>query len=184
MGTLMQVMKAPPPILLLAALALAAACRTQAPTPAPSPAPSPAPTPATKPEPPPGPERFVVTQEVYSRTFEEVERFVVRLTDIILREDYDTWLTFLSADYIRRTSDPEYLRQQSDKPLLKQNNVHLRTLRDYFEHVVVPSRAAATIDEIEFIDQTHVKAITTVRNTRAVLYLLVREDGAWKIGVW
>jgi len=131
-----------------------------------------------------GGQQFVVTQEVYSRTFEEVERFVGNLNEIIRRAQYDTWVTFLSAEYVSRTSDPQYLKEQSEKPLLRQNNVQLRTLRDYFEQVVVPSRVQATVDEIEFIDETRVKAITTIRNTRAVLYLLVREDGNWKIGVW
>jgi len=129
-------------------------------------------------------EQFVVTREVYSRTFEEVERFVTNLNQIIRRADYATWVTFLSKEYVSRTSDPQYLKEQSEKPLLKQNNVQLRSLRDYFEQVVVPSRVQASVDEIEFIDESRVKAITTFRNTPAVLYLLVREDGNWKIGVW
>jgi hypothetical protein len=175
----MQIASAFPALSLLAALVLAGGCRSQ---PEASRPPAPELPPAAVNEPQPAP--FVVTKEVYSRTFEEVERFVVNLTQIIQRRDYDTWVTYLSAEYIRRISDPQYLQQQSEQPLLKQNNIRLNTLRDYFEHVVVPSRAAATIDDIEFIDENHVKAITAVRNTRAVLYLLVREDGGWKIGVW
>lgn len=165
---------------------LLASCLTQPETTSPSPEEPVVAVPAEEPPPSPaeGGEQFVVSEEVYSRTFDEVERFVSALNDIIRRQDYDTWVTFLSAEYVGRTSDPEYLRRQSEKPLLKQNNVQLRNLRDYFDHVVVPSRVLATVDEIEFIDETRVKAITAVRSTRAVLYLLVREDGNWKIGVW
>ena len=166
--------------LLLAILLLEAACASKPEAP---PQPPPDAEPAHQ-QAPQQAEQFVVTQEVYSRTFEEIERFVARLNEIIHRADYATWVTFLSAQYVDRTSDPRYLKEQSEKPLLKQNKVQLRSLRDYFEQVVVPSRVQASVDEIEFIDETRVKAITTFRNTRAVLYLLVREDGKWKIGVW
>jgi hypothetical protein len=186
MAIRMRVFTAFPVSLMLAVSLLAAACASPPEAPSTSPAEPVVVVPAgeTPPLPAGGEEQFVVTQEVYSRTFDEVERFVRTLNEIIRREDYDTWVTFLSAEYVSRTSDPLYLQQQSEKPLLKQNNIQLRTLRDYFDHVVVPSRVLATVNEIEFIDKTHVKAITAIRNTRAVLFLLVREDGNWKIGVW
>jgi hypothetical protein len=129
-------------------------------------------------------ESFVVTEEVYTKTFDEVEEFVRTLNDIIRRRDYSTWLTYLTEEYIRQKSDPEYLREQSEMPLLKKNNVELRSLQDYFRYVVVPSRSQATIDDIEFIDEDHVKAISTIRGTRGILYLLERKNGGWKIGVW
>ena len=135
-----------------------------------------------KPEPEPQPD-FVVSEEVYSKTFDEIEEFIRNLNEIIRHEDYDTWLTYLSDEYIRRTSDPEYLRKQSEQPMLKKNNIDLHDLRDYFEYVVVPSRTLAQLDEIEFIDENQVKAYAMIRNTKALLYLLVRENGMWKIGV-
>ena len=130
------------------------------------------------------PQVFEVSEEVYSRTFDEIRDFIDNLNQIIRERDFQTWLGFLSEDYIRTTSDPLFLREQSEKPLLKQNNVELTGLEDYFIHVVVPSRSQAQLDEIEFLDEDHVKAISIVRGTRVVLYLLVREQGSWKIGVW
>ena len=129
-------------------------------------------------------EEFVVTEEVYSKTFDEIEVFIRNLNKIIRNEDYDTWLSYLSEDYIERTGDPEYLKQQSEQPLLKKSNVHLSSLRDYFTYVVVPSRTQAQLDEIEFIDESQVRAFAMIRNTKALLYFLVRENGDWKIGVW
>ena len=128
-------------------------------------------------------EEFVVTDEVYLKTFDEIEEFIGNLNEIISNEDYETWLTYLSGVYIERTSDTEYLREQSEKPLLKQNNITLRSLQDYFIYVVVPSRTQVTVDEIEFIDENQVKAFAMIKNTRALLYLLVRVDGKWKIGL-
>jgi hypothetical protein len=129
-------------------------------------------------------EQFVVSQEVYARTFEEIGEFIENLNRIIRNADYESWLTFLGEQYIRTTADPDYLKDQSEKPLLKQANIRLEGLRDYFVHVVVPSRTQATLDEIEFLDENHVKAIAVLRGTRVILYLLERDEGQWKIGVW
>ena len=145
----------------------------------------PATEPPSPPEPgSPEPPEFEVSEEVYSRTFEEIESFIGNLNRIIREEDFQTWVYYLSEDYIRTTSDPAYLRAQSEQPVLKQNHVRLASLQDYFYYVVVPSRSQAQLDKIEFLDENHVKAISVVRGTRVVLYLLAREQGDWKIGVW
>jgi len=144
---------------------------------------APAPEPP-EPEAPPEPPEYRVSEEIYSRTFDEVAEFIGNLNRIIREEDYSTWVSYLSEGYIRTTSDPAYLKAQSEQPLLKQNQVKLRSLEDYFYHVVVPSRNQAQLDEIEFLDENHVKAISIVRGTRVVLYLLTREQGNWKIGLW
>lgn len=137
------------------------------------------------PQPPAGSnEPFAVTQEMYSRTFEEVESFIQRLNEIIQRRDFDTWQAYLSASYRSRVGDPDFLAGQSEQALLKKNDIRLKSLQDYFGYVVVPSRSGVHLDDIEFIDQDHVKAISIIHNTRGVLYLLVREEGQWKIGVW
>ena len=149
------------------------------------PAGQPAPEQPSAEEPAPSPQDpFPVSKEVYTRTFEEIEQFIHELSEIIRNADYSSWLTYLSDEYIRTTSDPAYLKDQSEKPLLKQSDIELTDLRDYFLHVVVPSRTQATLDEIEFIDENHVKAIALLRGTRVILYLFERAAGQWKIGVW
>ncbi len=127
---------------------------------------------------------FIVTEEIYTKTFEEIETFIESLNNIISEKDYETWVTHLSDDYIAKTSDPDYLRDQSSMPILKKNNISLKSLKDFFFYVVVPSRIEAGLDDIEFIDEDHVKAISIVRNKRGLLYLLVRVGITWKIGVW
>ena len=74
-------------------------------------------------------ESFVVTEEVYNKTFDEVEEFIRNLNEIIRERDYQTWLTYLSDEYIRRTSDPGYLSEQSEKPLLKKKLNQQRLLK-------------------------------------------------------
>lgn len=127
---------------------------------------------------------FVVSEEVYTRTFDEIEEFIRNLNDIIHRRDYQSWLAYLSEEYIRRTSDREYLLEQSEKPLLKKSNIRLQSLQDYFEYVVAPSHSRAALEDIEFIDESRVKVISSIRGTRGILYLLVRQNGGWKIGIW
>ena len=174
--------------LLLPTVVLFCSCTTPAPPTAEQPE-KPPETTEIEPEPEEQPteqpeEQFVVTDEVYIKTFDEIEEFIRSLNDIIRKADYQTWLTYLSQDYIDHTGDPEYLKEQSQQPLLKKSNISLKTLRDYFDHVVVPSRVQAELDEIEFIDENQVKAYAVIKNTKALLYLLVHENGKWKIGVW
>jgi hypothetical protein len=174
-------------LLLVLVVPLFSACviAPQQPEPVEEPAPPPPPPPeeVEEAEEQPG-EEFVVSEEVYTKTFDEIEEFIRNLNDIIRREDYDTWLTFLSEQYIERTSAPAYLKEQSQQPLLKKSGITLTSLKDYFEHVVVPSRIQAELDEIEFVGENQVKAYSMIKNTRALLFLLVRENDKWKIGVW
>lgn len=129
-------------------------------------------------------EEFVVTDEIYSQTLDEIKEFIQVLNQVIKSKDFEAWSTYLTTNYIQRTSDPQYLAEQSEKPILKKKNIVLKSLSDYFIYVVVPSRSGAHIDDIEFIDRYHVKAISIIRNTRGLLYLLVRKEEQWKIGVW
>jgi len=149
-----------------------------------APAQEPAPVVAVAPVEQPAAAEFVVTEEIYARTFGEIEEFIQKLNQIIRNADYDGWAAHLSEEYIRAMSDPGFLKAQSEKPLLKQSNIELAGLKDYFLHVVVPSRSQAQLDEIEFIDEDHIKALSVLRGTRVILYLLNRDDGEWKIGVW
>ena len=135
-------------------------------------------------EPPSAYREFVVTKEVYDRTFEEINELIGSLNEIIHEEDYEGWLGHLSDEYIRTTSDPEWLATQSEAPLLRQADIRLRDLHDYFTYVVVPSRTQAELGEIEFLDENHVKAVAELRGRRVILYLLVREAGRWKVGLW
>jgi hypothetical protein len=127
---------------------------------------------------------FVVTPELYNKTFDEVNRVIAELTSLINAQDFEGWRSFLTADYIARTSDPEFLRKASSSGVLQKNGIVLHSLKDYFENVVVRSRTQATLTDINFVDKTHVKAMTVVDGNPVILYYLVQEDGRWKVGIW
>lgn len=128
-------------------------------------------------------EEFTVTQQVYTETFADIKDVIAELNAVIQSEDYDKWLSFVTPEYIRHFSDPEVLKKASNQPLLRKYNIRLRSLRDYFTYVVVPSRSNARLDEIVFQDETHVKAIMMIDGQRTILYQLEKKGEEWKIGI-
>jgi hypothetical protein len=129
-------------------------------------------------------DEFVVTKEVYQKTFEEIEGVIAELNAIIRARDFVRWEQRLTAAYRERTSSPGYLAEVSQSAALKKNGVTLRSLEDYFNQVVVPSRSTVKLDQLAFVDATHVKAITVIQEEPYILYWLVREDDTWNIGIW
>lgn len=125
----------------------------------------------------------MVSDELYWRTFDEIKAIVAELDTIIREKRYDSWLVHLSRQYIARTGSREFLDQASRSARLASQKTVLASLADYFVYVVVQSRLQATLDDIQFVDETNVKALTQVGGETYILYWLTREDGAWKIGV-
>ena len=130
------------------------------------------------------PKEFVVTPELYNKTFDEVKEVIDALTSLINARDYDGWVSYLTADYIALTSDPSFLDRASRSGVLQKSGIVLHSLKDYFENVVVRSRFQATLQSITFVDKTHVKALTIIDGNPVILYYLVLEDSRWKVGLW
>lgn len=129
------------------------------------------------------PKEFVATEDLRKKTFDEVQAVIEALDRIIAASDYDGWLGYLTADYVASRSSAEFLKDASSAAVLKKNGVELKTLKDYFQNVVVRSHLQATLADITFVDATHVKAYTRIQNKLYILYYLVHEDERWKIGV-
>ena len=129
-------------------------------------------------------EPYVVTEKEYEETFSNIETLIQELNQIIKSKNYDKWLTYLAKDYREYLSDPKTLKEISQEPVLKKYEIALRSLKDYFNYVVVPSRSNARLDDLVFVDKNHVKAIMIISNKRIILYELKKIDGKWKIGNW
>ncbi len=132
--------------------------------------------------PPPPVRHFVATEELYKKTFDEVEAVIAALTRIIAEGDYARWLTYLTTDYVGKTGSPAFLNEASQSGVLKKDGIVLTSLQDYFNDVVVRSRLQAKLEDINFVDATHVKAITRIQGAPVILYYLVQEEGRWKVG--
>jgi hypothetical protein len=154
--------------------------------PSPEPAPVAAPEPDVKPieQATPAFDPTKVTEEVKTATFVDVRALIDSLNQIIRRQDYDAWLSYLTADYIAYYSDPSILAKYSEYPIIKRKGIKLSTLKDYFVNVVYPSRQNDKVDDIEFVREDLIKAITvSSKGERNILYMLEKHGDAWKIGI-
>jgi hypothetical protein len=126
-------------------------------------------------------EPIEVSEELYEQTFTEVEKTISELNEIIADRNFSAWQDYLTDDYRRTYSDPEVLAESSQSTVLVRNNITLRTLEDYFNFVVVPSRSNARLDDLVFIGEETVEAIMEVNERRYLLYLLKKTGNRWKI---
>ena len=143
--------------------------------------PEPAPEPVVEPE--PEPEDFVVTDELYVETFEDIRSLIINLNEIIASKDYNTWRTYLTDDYIAYYSDPVKLKEYTDLYKQRGYNYRILDLEDYFLYLVVISRSNAVVDEIKFTDSIHITALTEIKGKLSVLYYLEKNENGWKIGL-
>jgi hypothetical protein len=144
------------------------------------------PPPPPQPSPQPSPKAgFVVSPERKQASLVEIRALVDKLNGIIDRKSYDDWLPYLDDSYLKTYSDPQRLREYSaTSPFLKQYSIKLTSLLDYFQFVVVPSRAKVTVDDITFVDENRVEVWTVIDNERFLLYLLKLYGKQWKISSW
>ena len=137
-----------------------------------------------------------ITEEKYTATKADVQTLIEELNKIIRAKNYNVWISYLSDSYLKEISSPAFLEERTEElykrdqlvasnlgrdPRRVQKKV-LRTPKDYFDNVVVPSRSNDRMDDIAFISENHVKAYTLdTRGSRLVLYDLAIIDGKWKI---
>ncbi|MDR1429177.1 MAG: hypothetical protein LBI85_02715 [Spirochaetaceae bacterium] len=146
---------------------------------------SPPALPAAPPEAPLPEEVFdpaTISREIFDSTKTDVQKLIQDLNGIIRARNYRAWVSYLSDDYLRDISSPDFLAQTSASARLRQQRIVLGSPEDYFNHVVVPSRANDRVDDIEFTSQNRVKAYTVTPNgQRLRLYELEKTGNSWKI---
>lgn len=126
-----------------------------------------------------------VSVELKQATFFDVRALIQGLNSIIQAKDYESWSASLTPDYRVYYSSTETLARISDAAVLKRQGLVLRSLQDYFIHVVYPSRQNDRVDDIEFISPDRIKAITiNLKGERLVLYNLEKIGDTWKIAIW
>jgi len=129
-----------------------------------------------------------VTKEQYVSTRADVRLFISNLNSIISKKDFNSWKEALSPEYIAAISSPENLDRISETTAMKAQKIVLKTLEDYFKHLVVPSRENVDVDkiDIEFLSEYRVQAFTmtttrTGEERRVRLYDLEKSGNVWKI---
>ena len=134
-----------------------------------------------------------VAQDLYDTTMAEVRALIGELNRIIRARNYDVWVGYLANDYFVRINSDEFLEERTEELFRREQIIAanmgrtaqrrvLRNSRDYFDHIVVPSRSNDRVDDIDFLSRTSVRAYTIdSRGNTLILYDLENIDGQWKI---
>jgi hypothetical protein len=123
-----------------------------------------------------------VTKEEFDTAKSEVQQLIQKLNGIIRAKDYDSWVSYLGTGYFAIINSKEYLDRINKSERMIKARITLYSARDYFIHVVVPSRANDRVDDIEFISQNRVKAYTiNPKGERLRLYDLEKTRSSWMI---
>ena len=164
---------------------------------APPPAPPPAPQVVqTVPPPEKAFDPGTITEEKYETTKADVRSLIEELNKIIRARNYNAWVGYLSDSYFKEISSKAFLDERTEE-LYKRDQIAdskmgkdprrtqkkiLRTPKDYFDNVVVPSRYSDRLDDIAFMSENQVKAYTVdSKGQRLVLYDLELINNKWKI---
>jgi len=138
-----------------------------------------------------------VSEEVFKTAKTEITVTIFELNWIIKAKDYKAWVNHLSDSYFGEISSKAFLEEKTEElyrrdqivaqnlgrdPNLVDKKI-LRTPMDYFNYVVVPSRANDRLDDISFLTETRVRAYTIDerRGQRLVLYDLAHINDKWLI---
>jgi len=138
-----------------------------------------------------------VSEEVFRVAKTEITVTIFELNWIIKARDYKAWVNHLAEPYFLEISSKGFLEEKTEElyrrdQIVAQNTGRdpnmvekriLRTPVDYFNFVVVPSRANDRLDDISFLTETRVRAYTVDerRGQRLVLYDLAHINNKWLI---
>src|SRR6056297_860940 len=126
-------------------------------------------------------EEYTMGEEEYQETKKDLANLVQELNQIIANRNYQEWLDYLTKEYKDYYSDPKVLQEYSEAPLLQKYDIKLRSLKDYFNYVVVASRKDVRIDDIKPLSENKVRAYMNVNGEPIVVYTLEKVDNQWKI---
>ena len=123
---------------------------------------------------------ITITNKTYKETKSEIQLVVDDLNKITTTKDYNRWQGYLSEEYRDTFSDPANLEQVSAS--LPTKGIRLRTLKDYFTYVFVPSRQNMRVDDIQFVSPTRVYVIMEIApGSPAAIYILEKTSHGWKL---
>jgi len=137
-----------------------------------------------------------ISEEKFATTKADVQTLIADLNRIIRARNYNAWRTYLADSYFKEISSSAFLDERTEDLYKRDQTVAsnlgrdpkrvqkkiLRTPKDYFDNVVVPSRSNDRMDDIDFVSENRVKAYTLdSRGNRLVLYDLELIDDKWKI---
>ena len=138
-----------------------------------------------------------ISEARFQATKKDITEFINELNGIIRAKNYNGWVAHLAPSYFDEINAKDFLDERTEelyrRDLILAQNMGkdprtvekriLKTARDYFELVVVPSRANDRLDDISFLSDSRVRAYTIEerRGLRLVLYDLASINNKWLI---
>ncbi len=123
---------------------------------------------------------ITITKQTFKNTKSEIQLVVEDLNKITFSKNFESWQNYLTDEYRKNFSDLAILEKVSASLPVK--NVQLRTLKDYFTYVFVPSRQNMRVDDIQFVSPTRVYVIMEIApKSPAAIYILEKTSGKWKL---
>lgn len=120
-----------------------------------------------------------ITKETHAQTKSEIELVVDELNHITAKKDYNRWLSFLAPSYKEMYGDQATLKAASEALPVK--GIKLKTLRDYFLYVFVPSRQNIKVDDIQFLSPTQVNVLMLHGKDLLLVYRIENTEDGWKL---
>ena len=120
-----------------------------------------------------------ITKETHAQTKSEIELVVDELNRITAKKDYNRWLSFLTPSYKEMYADQVTLKAASEALPIK--GIQLKTLRDYFLYVFVPSRQNIKVDDIQFLSPTQVNVLMLHGKDLLLVYRIENTEDGWKL---
>jgi len=120
-----------------------------------------------------------ITKETHAQTKSEIELVVDELNQITAKKDYNRWLSFLAPSYKEMYADQATLKAASEALPIK--GIKLKTLRDYFLYVFVPSRQNIKVDDIQFFSPTQVNVLMLHGKDLLLVYRIENTEDGWKL---
>lgn len=127
---------------------------------------------------------YVVSEEVYNQTAQEIEKLIYELNDIIKSSNFRAWKRYLTPAYIDKYDSTEDLNEYTELYKKKGYDIKLTTLEDYFYYLVVMSRSEPNLHHIDFLSSDRIIAWAEYKNQLGILYKLEKVNGEWKITEW
>ena len=126
-----------------------------------------------------------ISEETFNEDKRKVLAVIESLDEVMQKNDYKTWLTYLDDESIKYWSQRANLQKVSKRLPIK--GVQINTTEDYFKYIFIPSRSGHKVDEIRYLTETSVKAVQVKKDEDGkilgdtVYYNLRKINGQWKL---
>ncbi|HBG66951.1 MAG TPA: hypothetical protein DDW78_10845 [Treponema sp.] len=126
-----------------------------------------------------------ISEETFNEDKKKVLAIIENLDEIMKKNDYKAWLTYLDDESIKYWSQRSNLQKVSKRLPIK--GVQINSMEDYFKYIFIPSRSGHKVDEIRYLTETSVKAVQVKKDEDGtiqgdtVYYNLRKINGQWKL---